>query len=149
MATTTISVPTACARSFEGTADSVGVARAWVREVLPTGCGRVDDVLLVVSELATNAVLHSASGGPGGRYAVQLEVDPGARSVGVTCIDLGPALVPAARLVGEGGYGLALVKQLADTYEVRAEPTSRTVCCWLDWRPAGDDRTGSHGPTGP
>jgi anti-sigma regulatory factor (Ser/Thr protein kinase) len=143
----TISVATACARSFAGTAASVGVARAWVREVLPAGCGRVDDVLLVVSELATNAILHSASGTPGGRYAVQLEVDPGARSVGVTCIDLGPALVKTPRPVGEGGRGLALVKQLADGYEVRAEPTSRTVCCWLDW-PA-DGRSGSHGPTGP
>ncbi|MET7339137.1 ATP-binding protein [Nonomuraea sp. NPDC005650] len=129
----TITVPTACARSFVGIPATVSEARAWVREVLPKGCGRVDDVLLVVSELATNAVLHSASGAPGGRYAVQLEVDPGAHSVGVTCIDMGPVLVKASRPVGEGGHGLALVKELADTYEVRAEPTSRTVCCWLDW----------------
>ncbi|MER7369676.1 hypothetical protein [Nonomuraea wenchangensis] len=64
----------------------------------------------------------------------------------MTCIDLGPALVPAARREGEGGRGLALVRELADTYEVRAEPASRTVCCRLGWR-TGDDgnRSGSHG----
>ncbi|MFC7593608.1 ATP-binding protein [Nonomuraea antimicrobica] len=104
-----------------------------MRELLPTGCDRVDDVVLVVSELTTNAVMHSASGAPGGRFALQVEVDAAAHSVGVTCIDLGPALVKAARPEGEGGHGLALVKHLADSYEVRAEPTSRTVCCWLDW----------------
>ncbi|RVX39128.1 histidine kinase-like protein [Nonomuraea polychroma] len=130
---TTITMPTACARSFDGTRASICQARAWVREVLPAGCGRVDDVLLVVSELVTNAILHSASGEPGGRYALQLEVNPPAHSVGVTCIDMGPALAPAVRQEGEGGRGLTIVKKLAATYEMRAEPTSRTVCCWLDW----------------
>ena len=138
-------MPTACARSFDGIPATVCQARAWVREVLPRECGRVDDVVLVVSELATNAVMHSVSGAPGGRYAVQVEVDPAARSVAVTCIDMGPALVKAIRPEGEGGHGLALVNHLADSYEVRAEPTSRTVCCWLDWH-ADDNRTSPHGP---
>ncbi|UBU19190.1 ATP-binding protein [Nonomuraea gerenzanensis] len=130
---TTITVPNARARSFEGIPATIGEARAWAREALPHGCGRVDDVVLVVSELATNAVMHSASGAPGGRYAVQVEVDPAARSVAVTCIDMGPALVKAVRPDGEGGHGLALVQAVADSYDVRPEPTSRTVCCWLDW----------------
>jgi anti-sigma regulatory factor (Ser/Thr protein kinase) len=138
---TAITVPTARARSFDGIPATIGEARAWVRELLPSGCGRVDDVVLVVSELATNAVMHSASGAPGGRYAVQVEVDPAARSVAVTCIDMGPALVKAVRPEGEGGHGLAVVNEVADVYEVRAEPTSRTVCCWLDW-PATDSPSG-------
>ncbi|MFG1620186.1 ATP-binding protein [Nonomuraea wenchangensis] len=129
-----ISAPRTVSRSFAGLASSIGEARAWATTLLPVGYGRADDVALVVSELATNAVLHSASGASGGRYAVQIEVDAAAGSVGVTCIDMGPALVPAARREGEGGRGLALVRELADTYEVRAEPTSRTVCCRLAWR---------------
>ncbi|MGW2161828.1 ATP-binding protein [Nonomuraea sp. NPDC001699] len=145
----TITMPQATARQFDGVPAAVGEVRAWVKALLPVGCDRVDDVALVVSELATNAVLHSASGAPGGRFAVQVEVDSRAHSVGVTCIDLGPALVKAVRGEGEGGHGLALVRELADSYEVRDEPTSRTVCCWLDWHSADDDnRTGHHGPAG-
>ncbi|MEU5869581.1 ATP-binding protein [Nonomuraea sp. NPDC047529] len=129
----TITMPQAAARSFEGIPATIGQARAWAVGLLPADCDRADDVALVVSELATNAILHSASGAPGGRFAVQVEIDTTAHSVGVTCIDLGPALFKAMRGEGEGGHGLALVKHLADGYEVRAEPTSRTVCCWLDW----------------
>ncbi|MFI7455463.1 ATP-binding protein [Nonomuraea sp. NPDC049714] len=131
--TSTITVPAAHRQVFPGCPESIGQARAWVLSCLPAGCPRADDVALVVSELATNAVLHSASGATGGRYALQVELDRQSHSVGVTCIDLGPALVKAARPAGEGGRGLALVKDLVDVYEVRAEPTCRTVCCWLDW----------------
>ncbi|MEU6721580.1 ATP-binding protein [Nonomuraea sp. NPDC046802] len=147
---TTIKAPAACSRSFQGVPAAIGEARAWATRALPQGCSRVDDVALVVSELATNAILHSASGAPGGRFALQVEVDSDAQSVGVTCIDLGPALVKVPRPAGEGGRGLALVRELADSYEVRAEPTSRTVCCWLDWPADDDNRSGSHGrPPGP
>ncbi|MEV4364595.1 ATP-binding protein [Nonomuraea sp. NPDC049625] len=138
----TISAPTASSRAFDGLPAAIAQARAWVRELLPAGCGRVDDVVLVVSELTTNAVMHSASGAPGGRFALQVEVDAAAHSVGVTCIDLGPVLVRAARPEGEGGHGLALVRELADSYEVRSEPTSRTVCCWLDWAEHGEPANG-------
>ncbi|MFI9846732.1 ATP-binding protein [Nonomuraea sp. NPDC051941] len=138
----TISAPTASSRAFDGLPAAIAQARAWVRELLPAGCDRVDDVVLVVSELTTNAVMHSASGAPGGRFALQVEVDAAAHSVGVTCVDLGPALVAAKRGEGEGGHGLALVRELADTYEVRAEPTSRTVCCWLDWAEQSETANG-------
>jgi anti-sigma regulatory factor (Ser/Thr protein kinase) len=129
----TITMPVTDSRSFDGIPAAIGEARAWAKALLPAGCSRADDVALVVSELATNAVIHSASGAPGGRFALQIEVDTAAHSVGVTCIDLGPALVRARRCEGEGGHGLTLVEHLADSYDVRAEPSGRIVCCWLDW----------------
>lgn len=132
----TITVPDALRQVFPGCPESVGQARAWVLSCLPAGCPRAADVALVVSELATNAVLHSASGASGGRYALQVERDSQGRSVGVTCIDLGPALVPASAgdWDRDGGRGLAIVRELADGYDVIATESSRTVWCRLDWR---------------
>lgn len=114
-----------------GDAAQLSLARAWVLALLPTGCPRADDVALVVSELATNAVLHSASGMPGGTVDVLVDVEPDA--VALAVVDQGPALAPARRPAGEGGYGLALVAALADAYEVTATETGRTVWCRLDW----------------
>ncbi|MGW4412109.1 ATP-binding protein [Nonomuraea sp. NPDC004702] len=140
-----ITVPQAATRRFDGVPASIREVRTWVKALLPASCARVDDVELVVSELATNAVLHSVSGAPGGTFAVQVEVDTHAHSVGVTCVDMGPAMCEASRPDGEGGHGLPLVRHLADRYQVHEETSGRTVRCWLDWAaepnaPAGGGR---------
>jgi anti-sigma regulatory factor (Ser/Thr protein kinase) len=49
----------------------VGFVRSAVRELL-AGCPRADDAILVASELAANAVVHSS----GDRFAVRCEVHP-------------------------------------------------------------------------
>jgi two-component sensor histidine kinase len=41
------------------------------------GCPIADETILVASELATNAVVHSSSRLPGGRFIVRAEVHPG------------------------------------------------------------------------
>ncbi|HVB44406.1 MAG TPA: hypothetical protein VNF47_17140 [Streptosporangiaceae bacterium] len=46
--------------TFPGTADQVRRARRLLADVLD-GCPVADDVILCLSELATNAILHSAS----------------------------------------------------------------------------------------
>lgn len=56
---------------FPGTASSARLVRAAVRSVL-AGCPAADDVVLVTSELAANAIVHSASGRPGGTFTVRL-----------------------------------------------------------------------------
>lgn len=122
---------TAAARSFPGTPAHLAAARSFVCSCLPASCPRRDDAALLTSELATNAVLHSASGLPGGSY--QVLVDLGAHTVEVTVIDQGPAPVPARRPDEEGGFGLGLVAELADAYDSRPGPAGRTVWCRLDW----------------
>ena len=57
------------------------------REAL-TGCPRTDDLVLAVSELASNAVIHSASG-QGGTFTIRLRTAP--RWARVEIADDGPA----------------------------------------------------------
>jgi serine/threonine-protein kinase RsbW len=59
--------------TFGGTADQVSRVRAAVARHLD-GCLVADDVVLVVSEIASNAILHSASAG--GFYTVRCELYP-------------------------------------------------------------------------
>jgi anti-sigma regulatory factor (Ser/Thr protein kinase) len=77
-----------------------------------------DDVLLLVSELVTNAVRH-AGAGPEGR--VQVQVLHGPRSVVVAVTDEGPGFTrnPSPSTGTEsGGWGLLLVDQIADRWDV-------------------------------
>src|SRR5689334_14003187 len=62
-------------RSYPGQLAHVGQARRDVAAFV-TGCPVADDVILLVSELCGNAVLHSRSGGPGGRFTVCVETRP-------------------------------------------------------------------------
>lgn len=77
---------------------------AWrlVRGALP-GCPRAMDLMLAMTELASNAVLHSASG-PGGTFTVSMRA--GAQWARIDVADEGPAANPAAP---GNGWGLAIV----------------------------------------
>ncbi|MFE7118764.1 ATP-binding protein [Streptomyces sp. NPDC057654] len=99
---------------------SVGLARLRVREHL-TAWGRtgdaVDAAMLVVSELATNAVRHGALGDREFEVAVTALGD-GSCFVEVTDSGRRP---PVPRAVGdedESGRGLHLVEALAETWGV-------------------------------
>ncbi|MFF5894452.1 ATP-binding protein [Streptomyces argenteolus] len=108
---------------------SVPLARKFVRQaLLDWACEvDVDDVLLCVSELATNALIHGVPPGRGFRVHVtwgpvlRIEVhDSGSgevREVG------GPA--PEA----EWGRGLVLVGALADAWGVGERQPGKTVWC--------------------
>jgi anti-sigma regulatory factor (Ser/Thr protein kinase) len=92
--------------------------------------GRVvdcDTVALLVSEVATNALVH-------GQGDVRLSVLPAAGGVRVEVRDDGQGM-PAPREAGldaEGGRGLALVDSLAARWGTDALPQGKTVWFELD-----------------
>ena len=96
-------------RRHEGTyrCDPAQVAfvRSVVRELL-AGCPRAEDAILVASELAANAVVHSA----GDRFAVCCELYPD--HVYLVTEDLG-RWVPHQRDHDDRPHGLDLVNALA------------------------------------
>jgi two-component sensor histidine kinase len=61
------------ARVFMAQLDQVRAVRRFIADVLP-GCPAVREVALCLSELAANAVVHSASSRPGGAFAVRAEI---------------------------------------------------------------------------
>src|SRR5260370_30149244 len=58
-------------RAFPGTPGHVPEARRWVRDFLPD-CQAADSVLLILTELAANAVTHTRSRRPGGTFTIDV-----------------------------------------------------------------------------
>ncbi|WP_440065983.1 ATP-binding protein [Streptosporangium sp. OZ121] len=105
-------------RVFPGRVESVPEARAWARDLLAgrVGASVLDDVLLLLSELTTNAVAHSDSGRTAdGRVTVY--VARTGTMVHVEVADDGSAAsAPAVRVPeadDDGGRGLWLVEMVA------------------------------------
>jgi anti-sigma regulatory factor (Ser/Thr protein kinase) len=63
-------------RSYQGQPSHVRRVRA---DLAPfaEGCPRADDLILAASELATNAIMHSRSGKPGGKFTVRVSLYEG------------------------------------------------------------------------
>ncbi|MFC5855224.1 ATP-binding protein [Streptomyces chlorus] len=97
--------------------------------------GREDDVLLCVSELATNALVHGVPPGRGFLLRmVPYGEGAGDRGVRVEVHDSGggvPAVPEAgeASEPGEGGRGLLLVGELADKWGVGERDPGKVVWC--------------------
>lgn len=107
---------------FDGRPDQVSRIRDWSRGA--TGLEHADSVELVVSELVTNAVRHSASGGKCGRVRVTVETLPG-QIVLVSVTDDGPRPGRATSLpripeqaddLRVCGRGLHLVDELSEKW---------------------------------
>jgi anti-sigma regulatory factor (Ser/Thr protein kinase) len=101
-------------RRFEPVALDVRAARAFVASALSEAgyVGDVDTVLLLVSELATNAVRHARTG-------FELTIDVGRSGVRVTVIDDAGQAEPRvrqARPSDTDGRGLQIVDRLAATW---------------------------------
>nr|WP_240929320.1 ATP-binding protein [Streptomyces coryli] len=94
----------------------------------PNSRAAVDDVLLVVSELAANSVRHAP-----GPFVLTLR-DPG-DAVHITVRDTSPEfprLRPMDRF-GKGGIGWNLIRLLASNSYVVAEPDGKSVHAFLPW----------------
>ena len=89
-----------------------------------------EDVLLLVSELVTNAVRHA---GVGPEHSLQTDIRwrPGWVRVEVTDPSTGSASIGArSEGDGSGGFGLFLVEQIADRWGVRRTPAGTSV--WFE-----------------
>jgi anti-sigma regulatory factor (Ser/Thr protein kinase) len=86
---------------------------------------RMADIRLLVSELVTNSVRHSATSPP---ETVGLDVSMHAETVRVEVRDSGSGFKPRARAPGQskaGGWGLFLVERLADRWGVMCNQFTR------------------------
>ena len=109
--------PTKEARhSFPGLPEQVGAARSWALQTLTVwGVPVPDQLTLVVSELATNALDHTHSGHQGGQFTLRLALHTD--HIRVTVRDAGPhsGRTPTRRtppLSAQHGRGLGLVDAL-------------------------------------
>jgi serine/threonine-protein kinase RsbW len=104
-------------RAYAGGPELLRRMRADLGAVL-NGCPIADETILVASELAANAVIHSSSRRPGGRFIVRAEVCPG-ECVWVDVEDQGGAwagchprdgrphgLDIVQAIVGDGNWGI-------------------------------------------
>lgn len=106
------SAPQAWSRVFPGRPDQVRHARQYLAKVLE-GCPAADDAVLCLSELASNAVVHSRSRQPGGTFTVRAHVH-GQRLRVEVCDQGGPWASPGHVGADEqNGRGLLIVGQLA------------------------------------
>jgi anti-sigma regulatory factor (Ser/Thr protein kinase) len=111
-------------------------ARAWSRAVLSTwrlGEALVEDALLCISELVSNAVLHARSGA-----RVELDLDDSRLLALVTDTGTGDAPVPQpAEPTASRGRGLSVIDRLATAWG--SEQSSRGTTVWFELaRAAGD-----------
>ncbi|MET8638966.1 ATP-binding protein [Streptomyces sp. NPDC004096] len=134
----TIQLPPLRERFFRRERRSVPAARRFAQETL-TGwslaeAGRSDDILLCVSELATNALLHGVP--PGRHFRLFLRYDGALLRVEVH--DSGPGVPRVLDEAGEGGRGLLLVAALADKWGVGERELGKVVWCEFASPPPGD-----------
>lgn len=140
----TTQIPHLRERFFRRERGSVPAARRYACETL-AGWGlaeaeRSEDVLLCVSELVTNALLHGVP--PGRLFLLFLRYD--GRVLRVEVHDSGPG-VPRTVDGGkgrngwdEGGRGLLLVAALSDEWGVRGREPGKAVWCEFTLRPRAE-----------
>jgi len=122
--------PTVTGRVFSGEAGQVRAARRFLAGLLD-GCPAADAALLCLSELATNAVVHSRSGRPGGRFTVCVRARAG--SVRVAVADEGGPWGQRRDCGGQSGRGLLIVSELAARWGREDSDAGRTVWFEIDW----------------
>jgi anti-sigma regulatory factor (Ser/Thr protein kinase) len=100
---------------FRADASQVGAARTFLSAIV-TDCPAAQDAVLCLSELCTNAVVHSRSREPGGSFTVRVQLD-GQRLRVEVGDQGGPWHRPGQISTGEqNGRGLLIVGQLASRW---------------------------------
>ncbi len=122
-------------RAYSGRPQAIGTARADIARVL-AGCPAADNVILCLSEVASNAVLHSRSGRPGGGFGVRLEAREGHRVRVDVDDDGGPWEAGDAEDGDEHGYGLGIVSAMSAGMGTMSGDGWRIVWFECPWDPA-------------
>jgi len=117
---------------YPGTADQAKHVRADLARVAGD-CPVLDELVLLASELATNAILHSRSGHPAGRFTVRATLCPGDYAW-VEVTDHG-GMWTADRADDEQGRGLAIVDAIAGdgNWGIDGDSSSRAAWFRLTW----------------
>jgi anti-sigma regulatory factor (Ser/Thr protein kinase) len=119
-------------RTFPGDPQELRAARSWTRAALD-GHPHSEDAALIVTELGTNALMHTASGDAAGAFHVTLTVSELTIAIAVT--DSGDAKtapeVQHPSLNSTHGRGLGMVAALADSVVVQGDDSGRTVTAEL------------------
>jgi anti-sigma regulatory factor (Ser/Thr protein kinase) len=123
-------------RTFAGLPDQIRVARRWLAQMID-GFAAVDEVILACSELATNAIMHSDSGEPGGLFTVRLAIRQDI--VRVEVLDQGgprprrneepPYGGDYAEEVSQCGRGLTIIAAITDAWGIVGDHEGRTAWC--------------------
>jgi serine/threonine-protein kinase RsbW len=110
---TAIAVPVAWSRSFPADAAQAGEARRFLAAILD-GSPAAGEAVLCLSELVTNAIVHSSSGRPGGAFTVAVQLSEGRLRVEVR--DQGGPWSEREPGDGQHGRGLIIVSRLAGAW---------------------------------
>ncbi len=129
-------------RDYRGTIDQAQHVRTDLAQVA-AGCPVLDDLILLVSELSTNAILHSRSGHPDRTFTVRVTLYPGDYAWGEVG-DQGGRWT-SDELDDEHGRGLAIVAAVAGdgNWGFDGDAASRTAWFRLNWHPTPRNATPS------
>ncbi len=118
--------------------ESAGRARRCARRMLTDWrLGHlVEDVDLVVSELVTNALLHTGEGHDGAAAPIRLEIDLDGGRLVCRVVDASPLppMPEEAADTAESGRGLVLVEALAAEWDWEEVPDGKAVWAAFDVR---------------
>jgi anti-sigma regulatory factor (Ser/Thr protein kinase) len=121
--TSTTQAATGYTSTFPGRAGQLGQLRREIAAYL-AGCPAAGDIILIASELAANAILHSQS--RGGTFTIRCQLSP--RAARIEAEDLGGPWRP--RNPGDRPHGLDIIQALTgpDGWGTRVTGTGgRTV----------------------
>jgi anti-sigma regulatory factor (Ser/Thr protein kinase) len=124
-------------RDYPGTVSQAAHVRADLAKIAAE-FPDADDLILLASELVTNATIHSRSAQPGGTFTVCVYLYPGDYAW-VEVTDQGGEWTEPDTDDDEHGRGLALVAAIAGpgNWGIDGSPACRTAWYRLDWPARG------------
>ena len=99
-------------------------------------CPATETLILLLSEVTTNAVRHSRSGAPGGHFTVTVDVRCGEYVKVTVADDGGPWAGRAPDGDIEYGHGLQVVRELSAGICVEGDEAGRAVWFLCGWTAA-------------